>query len=1236
MKLSAPKKLFHFLILLSGFIVSSCSSINPQYGKRFDSIELKSEQNQKKVHQFFLIGDTGYEESLKNSDTFKFLKSRIETADSASTLIFLGDNIYPNGMPDKNAKERKTAEWILQTQIDAVKNFKGNIFFIPGNHDWYSNLSGLKEQEKFITTQLGKNSFLPKNACPLDSKKISENINLIFIDSQWYLEDWDKHKKINVDCDIKTREEFLEEFESELNKSQNQLTIIALHHPLLSNGSHAGQFSMRKQLFPLEANIPLPVIGSLINLIRKTSGVSPQDLQHQVYRDFTNRLKTIVADRENLIFISGHDHNLQYIEKENIKQIISGGGSKTEAARAINENDFSYGKQGYVVLDVFKDGSSTASYYGNDKGEEKMLFEHSITKKRPVFTDFIYENEFKPTEVSQIYTDEMTQKNGFYNFLFGKHYRNYYSTPVQATVLDLSNEFNGLIAIRKGGGNQTNSIRLVDSFTGKEYALRALKKSASRFIQNLAFKDQYLGDDLEETFTEDFLLDFYTTAHPYFPFVIGELASPIGIYHTNPKLVYVEKQNNLGVFNEDFNEGLYMLEERPMNAFSDAENFGFPEKIVSTEKLLENLRKDEKYKVDERSYIRARLFDMLLGDWDRHSDQWRWSEFTMGKNIIYKPIPRDRDQVFPKYDGLLISLIMHLPALKHMQNFGEDIRNVKWFNMEAYPLDLILTQEAQINDWLEEAKFIEINLTDEIIDQSFRNLPENLKDGTVLKIKELLKIRKTKLVEFAKTYYNTLRKTVVLHATDKDDKISIERLPNGSTKIKMFRLKKSGEELFFENTYHRNETNEIWIYALNDDDVFEIIGNANNPIRLRLIGGEGNDIYHTRNSRKVQIYDNPNENNNTENTKSSQLNLSEDYDLNRFHYKKPKYNSFSSLPSIGYNPDDGVKVGISMNFIVNRFKRNPYTSKHKLLINYYFATTGVEAIYTGDFMKFVGKWNLGLNATFTSPSYTHNFFGYGNEIPNFEKDLGKDFNRVKVQTLSFKPSLYKIGRNNSRIELGLGISDIKVEKTKGRITDITNEIPAEVFEHNMFGEISLHYSFSNYDNPTLPTLGMTLNAEAHWVTNFSQSRKSLPWLAGSLGFTHPISRGGILNISTLIKAKTLLNNHFEFHQSASIGGENNLRAYRFDRFMGKSSFLHTSDLNLKLGKLKTPILPINYGIFAGYDYGRVWMPGEDSNQWHQSYGGGIWLNTVKALTGKINYFNGKDGGRFSFSLIFGF
>ena len=62
--------------------------------------------------------------------------------------------------------------------------------------------------------------------------------------------------------------------------------------------------------------------------------------------------------------------------------------------------------------------------------------------------------------------------------------------------------------------------------------------------------------------------------------------------------------------------------------------------------------------------------------------------------------------------------------------------------MESYPLDLALTQSSNLEDWIREAEFIEQTLTDEIIDNSFQNIPKEVNDEEIDRIKSLLKIEK--------------------------------------------------------------------------------------------------------------------------------------------------------------------------------------------------------------------------------------------------------------------------------------------------------------------------------------------------------------------------------------------------------------------------------------------------------------------------------------------------------------
>nr|WP_314896018.1 metallophosphoesterase [uncultured Flavobacterium sp.] len=1228
-----------FILFTTGFIFQSCATYHAQFGKNIKTpVSQNATDSSKIAHTFYLIGDAGNANEKSAQQTLGLLEDRLKKATKNTTLLFLGDNIYPKGLPTTDhPSERIIAENKLTSQLMLSKNFKGQAIFIPGNHDWYSGIKGLERQAKFVTEYLNdKKSFLPRKSCGIDDLEINKNLTLVTLDSQWFLEDWDKSPTINDDCDIKTREAFFDELENVLDKNQEKIVILALHHPLMSNGSHGGQFSLEKQLFPLEQKIPLPVIGSAINLIRKTSGISPQDIQNKQYTLLIKRVKTLLQSQDNVIVVSGHDHNLQYIQKDNIKQIISGAGSKSEAAKAVFPDDFSYGGNGYAALSVYENGAAKVTFYGKENNQEKLIFEQSVLDEKDGYSTKNFPPSFAKTTIATIYSEKQTKKSGFYKFLFGKHYRKYYSLPIEVRTTTIDTLFGGLKPKRAGGGHQSKSLQLFDK-NGKEYVMRALKKSATRFLQSVAFKDQFIENEFEDTYAENFLFDFYTTAHPYTPFAVGNLAEKIGISHTNPVLYYIPKHKALKDFNANFGDELYMVEERPTDSQIGVKSFGKPTSIIGTDDLLKNLHKDYNYTVDESAYIKARLFDMFIGDWDRHEDQWRWGEYKQGKKIIYKSIPRDRDQAFTKYDGAFLSLLMNMPALRHMQTFKEKIKNVKWLNREPYPLDLAFLRTADENEWLKQAKYIQENLSDSDIDVAFDNLPKEVQDETIEDIKHKLKVRKNQLQHYASDYYKVLQKTVLIVGTDKKDKFIIQHKDKNKLEIEVYRLKNEGDELLFTKDFVSGKTKNIWIYGLDDDDVFEVKGNSKSNINIRLIGGQNKDSYIVENGKKVKIHDFKSKANTYTLDSKTKVVLNDDYETSFYDYEKPKYNAFSGLPNIGYNPDNGIKLGFITNYTVNKFNQNPYTQKHILKANYFFATSGYELTYNAYFPKSVGKWDLDLEAQFTSPNFTINYFGYGNETVNNDETFGMDYNRVRLRTVKVMPSIKKMGRYGSAIHFQTSFERISVEETSDRFINIPGIVNPDVFESQQFAGVALKYSFENYDIPSFPAMGMGFSIAGSWKMNLNDTKRNFPTLESKLNFNHKIDTNGKVVLATILKAKILLNNNFDFYQGATLGGDYDLRGYRNERFLGNQSFYQSSDLRWNLGKIKRSLLPMSYGILGGFDYGRVWQKGEDSDKWHQSFGGGLWLNGLNALTARITYFKNVDEeARIAFGLGFGF
>ncbi|WP_397363729.1 metallophosphoesterase [Olleya sp. R77988] len=191
------------IIIIIANLLNACATFKPQYK---DENNIKTFPKDKILeHSFYLIGDAGNSPIGSKSDALKAFEKALSNAPSNSTALFLGDNIYPNGLVSKDHKDREFAQHQLKTQTQAVKDFKGNTIFIPGNHDWYSGLKGLKRQEKFVEDALGKNTFLPENGCPIQKVTISDDVVMIIVDSHWYVTNWDKHPTINDNCDIKTR-----------------------------------------------------------------------------------------------------------------------------------------------------------------------------------------------------------------------------------------------------------------------------------------------------------------------------------------------------------------------------------------------------------------------------------------------------------------------------------------------------------------------------------------------------------------------------------------------------------------------------------------------------------------------------------------------------------------------------------------------------------------------------------------------------------------------------------------------------------------------------------------------------------------------------------------------------------------------------------------------------------------------------------------------------------------------
>jgi hypothetical protein len=292
--------------------------------------------------------------------------------------------------------------------------------------------------------------------------------------------------------------------------------------------------------------------------------------------------------------------------------------------------------------------------------------------------------------------------------------------------------------------------------------------------------------------------------------------------------------------------------------------------------------------------LKARLFDMWIGDWDRHQDQWVWAGFKDGRNTLYKPIPRDRDQAFAKLDGILPSMASKPWMIRMTKNFDYTIHDVAGLNMGAILLDHNFLNALSLNDWLSGAEELQQSLTDKKIEEAFRLLPKNIYEISAEETIEKLKSRRNDLEKYAKQYYYFLAKEVNITGTAQKEFFDVERTNNDSTKLTIYKIDQHGNVsgIIYWRTFITSETNEIRLYGFGGNDQFNISGKTNKSVLIRVIGGSGKDSIIDNSTvkgwgSKTRVYDND-KNTSAEGdeikTYISQDSLKNNYTKNLFKY----------------------------------------------------------------------------------------------------------------------------------------------------------------------------------------------------------------------------------------------------------------------------------------------------------------------------------------------------------------
>lgn len=328
--------------------------------------------------------------------------------------------------------------------------------------------------------------------------------------------------------------------------------------------------------------------------------------------------------------------------------------------------------------------------------------------------------------------------NPFKEIMQGEHYRRAWSQPIKVPIMWLDTAKGGLQVTDIGGGTQTKSLEL-ESYDGTIYTLRSVNKDASEYIPVF----------LEKIGLENIVVDGISAQHPYGATVAAQLSEQAGVLHSHPKIVFVPRQSRLDSLNENFGNKLYLLEFEP-----EGENnwTGIPNvnEILETDDLLElKMELQDKLQIDKTALVRARLFDFLIGDWDRHAKQWGWALQDRDSCITAIPIAVDRDNAFYNVSGIIHKIVAHKNVTSVLRPFEKDIDYLEGLvkDMDSYFL-------LHVNEdiFVQEAIDLQNTLTDEKIESALRSWPAALYNLDGQEIKEKIIARRKDLVSYAKEF----------------------------------------------------------------------------------------------------------------------------------------------------------------------------------------------------------------------------------------------------------------------------------------------------------------------------------------------------------------------------------------------------------------------------------------------------------------------------------------------------
>lgn len=787
---------------------------------------------------------------------------------------------------------------------------------------------------------------------------------------------------------------------------------------------------------------------------------------------------------------------------------------------------------------------------------------------------------------------EQYRAGPFHRWILGRHYRDLWTTPVTVPVLDLDEVGGGLTPTRTGGGMQTRSLRFMGE-DGREYAFRSVDKDPSPILDTL----------FHGTVVNDLVQDGISAAHPFGALVAAPLLDAVGILHVDPRLAVMPDDPRLGPFREEFSGMLGLIEERPDENDGDRTSFRNSQRVIASEALTERLDDGPDDLVDAHAFLRARLVDVFLGDWDRHRGQWRWATYDEGAPRRWLPVPRDRDQAFSKFDGVATRIVsLYLPQFVR---FEEEYPSIKRLHWNARAIDRWFLAGLDRAEWDQVGREVQSALTDEVIREAVLQLPPEIHAVNGEELASTLRARRDALPGAWDEFYRMLTDKVDVRASREDEVVDVLRAADGSVTITMS-VPDEADEPYFERRFVDSETREIRIYLRDGDDRIVFRGPGDSDILVRVIGGTDDDSYVFEGDRgRVRLYDHEGANT-TVGARAPRIDDKpfEVWEWSEENKDMPLDWGRRTLPIFGsgYSADLGVLIGAGARFESYGFQKRDYASAFD--VRAAFSPQTVKGIAEVD-----GRINRENSSVFWTVSArvsrldVLSFYGLGNAQPAAGPESFHDVDLTRTSaSVGFGVS------PEPWFEL-TGYATIDRSSTQDN-TDRFFETLGPVYGSGVFvsGAVGGSLTFDPMVDDRRSGNRFRLRLFGEVYPEVFDTERTFGRAGGDVSVLVATSAWPALAVAFRGGGEQA-HGQYPWHRAAFIGGTSTVRGYAQNRFAGEASLWGSGEIRLRVAKPRV-VVPVAVGVFGFFDAGRVFVESESPGGWHTAPGGGLFLQPV--------------------------